>query len=44
MANGCILAFDVATPLEVKFKNQSTTHRAFVLTGRSDTLLGAIPL
>jgi clan AA aspartic protease len=44
MANGSIEEFDVVGPVEVKFKNRSTTCRALVLTGSSEPLLGAIPL
>ncbi len=44
MANGSIEEFDVVGPVEVKFKNRSTTCRALVLAGSSEPLLGAIPL
>lgn len=44
MANGSIEEFDVVGPVEVRFKNRSTTCRAMVLNGSSEALLGAIPL
>lgn len=44
MANGSIEEFDVVGPVEVRFKNRSTTCRAMVLNGSCEALLGAIPL
>jgi clan AA aspartic protease len=44
LANGSIIECDVVAPVEVKFKNRSTTCRAMVLPGDSEPLLGAIPL
>ncbi len=44
LANGSIEEFDVVGPVEVRFKNRSTTCRAMVLSGNSEPLLGAIPL
>ncbi|MCX6583665.1 MAG: hypothetical protein NT166_26115 [Candidatus Aminicenantes bacterium] len=35
---------DVVGPVEVRFKNRSTTCRAVVLPGDSGMLLGAIPM
>ena len=44
LANGSIIECDVVAPVEVRFKNRSTTCRAMVLPGDSEPLLGAIPL
>lgn len=44
LANGSIIECDVVSPVEVKFKNRSTTCRAMVLPGNSEPLLGAIPI
>jgi clan AA aspartic protease len=44
LADGSIIECDVVAPVEVKFKNRSTTCRALVLPGYSEPLLGAIPL
>lgn len=44
MANGRIEEFDVVGPVDLKFKNRSTSCRALVLTGNSEPLLGSIPL
>jgi clan AA aspartic protease len=44
LANGSREAYDVVGPVEVKFKNRSTSCRAIVLPGDSEPLLGAIPL
>lgn len=44
LADGSIIACDVVAPVEVRFKNRSTTCRAMVLPGNSEPLLGAIPL
>lgn len=44
MADGSIIECDVVAPVELKFKNRSTTCRAMVLPGDSEPLLGAIPL
>lgn len=44
LANGSIIECDVVAPVEVKFKNRSTTCRAMVLPGDAEPLLGAIPI
>jgi clan AA aspartic protease len=44
MADGHILSCDVVGPIELKFKNRSTTCRAMVLPGDVEPLLGAIPM
>lgn len=44
LANGSIIECDVVAPVEVRFKNRSTTCRAMVLPGNAEPLLGAIPL
>jgi clan AA aspartic protease len=43
-ADGRILEIDVASNVEVRFKNRATTCRAMILPGDSEPLLGAIPL
>ncbi|HLP92417.1 MAG TPA: clan AA aspartic protease [Saprospiraceae bacterium] len=43
-ADGRILEFDVASNVELRFKNRATTCRAMILPGDSEPLLGAIPL
>ncbi len=44
LANGQIEEYDVIGPVEVKFKNRSTSCRALVLAGDAEPLLGSIPL
>ena len=44
LANNIIVECDVVAPVELRFKNRSTTCRAMVLPGNSEILLGAIPL
>jgi clan AA aspartic protease len=44
LANNEIVECDVVAPVELRFKNRSTTCRAMVLPGNSEVLLGAIPL
>jgi len=44
LANGHIVECDVVGPVELKFKNRSTSCRAMVLPGDSEPLLGAIPM
>ncbi len=44
LANGSIEEYDVVSNVEVRFKNRSTTCRAFVLPGDSEPLFGAIPM
>lgn len=40
LANENIIECDVVAPVEVKFKNRSTTCRAMVLPGDSEVILG----
>ena len=44
MANGHIAEYDVATNIELRFKNRSALCSALVLPGDSEPLLGAIPM
>lgn len=44
LANGHVEEYDMVGPVDVRFKNRSTTCRALVLTGDSEPLLGAIPM
>jgi len=44
LANGHVVECDVAGPVELKFKNRSTSCRAMVLPGDAEPLLGAIPM
>lgn len=43
-ADGRIVECDVVKGVELRFKNRKTTCRAMVLPGRTEPLLGAIPL
>jgi clan AA aspartic protease len=44
MADGTINEYEVAGPVEVRFKNRRTVINAMVLPGNNEVLLGAIPL
>src|SRR5690242_16419034 len=44
LANGEIIECDVIAPLELRFKNRSTTCRAMVLPEDAEVLMGSIPL
>jgi clan AA aspartic protease len=44
LANGHKETYEVVGPIEVNFKNRSTSCRAMVLPGDSEVLLGAIPM
>jgi len=44
LADGTLKEMDIAGPVEVYFKNRSTTVRAAVLPGNTEILLGAIPM
>ena len=44
LADGTIVAYNVAGPIEVKWKNRRTICEALVLPGVEHVLLGAIPL
>ena len=43
-ANGHVVECDVVGPVDLKFKNRSTSCRAMVLPGDAEPLLGAIPM
>lgn len=44
LANGMKETYEIVGPIEVNFKNRSTSCRAMVLPGDSEVLLGAIPM
>lgn len=44
LANGDVVEYDVAGPIEIKFKNRRCVSDAMVLPGDTQPLLGAIPL
>jgi len=44
LADGSIVEYDVAGPIEVRFKNRRCVVDAMVLPGDNELLLGAIPL
>jgi clan AA aspartic protease len=44
LANGQIVEYDVAGPLEVRFKNRQCNINAMILPGENEPLLGVIPL
>ena len=44
LANEILLQVDIVGPVEIHFKNRSTTVRALVLPGAAEVLLGAIPM
>ena len=44
LADGTMVAYNVAGPIEVKWKNRRTICEALVLPDIEDVLLGAIPL
>ena len=44
LANGSIVEYDVAGPVEIRFKNRRCNLDAMVLPGDAQPLLGAIPL
>lgn len=44
MADGRLEQLDVVGPLEVRFKNRSTSCRAAVLPGECEVLFGSIPM
>lgn len=44
LATGTVSTLDVVGPVEVRFKNRSTSCRAAVLPGDSEVLLGSIPM
>ncbi|MDQ6813711.1 MAG: retroviral-like aspartic protease family protein [Bacteroidota bacterium] len=44
LADGSIVEYDVAGPIEVHFVNRKAVCNAFVLQGDAEPLLGAIPM
>ncbi len=44
MADGSIVEYDVAGPIEVHFSNRKAVCNAFVLNGDAEPLLGSIPM
>jgi clan AA aspartic protease len=44
LANGSRSKCDLVGPIDIRFKNRSTTCRALVLPGADEVLLGVIPL
>jgi clan AA aspartic protease len=44
LADGSIVEYEVAGPIEVRFKNRRCVVDAMVLPGNNEMLLGAIPL
>ncbi|MGH2414030.1 MAG: aspartyl protease family protein [Microcystaceae cyanobacterium] len=44
LAEGSLIKLEIVGPIDVHFKNRSTTCRAMVLPGDSEVLLGAIPM
>ena len=44
LADGSIVEYEVAGPIEVRFKNRRCTTNAMVLPGENEPLLGVIPL
>ncbi len=44
LANEQSIECDVVGPIDIRFKNRSTTCRAMVLPGDAEPLLGSIPL
>ncbi len=44
LADGSIKALDIVGPVEINFKNRSTSCRAAVMPGQTEVLLGAIPM
>ncbi len=44
MADGSIVKYDVAGPIEVRFANWKAVCNAFVLHGDGEPLLGSIPM
>jgi clan AA aspartic protease len=44
LADGEIKKFDVAEPVEIRFKNRTTSCNPIVLPGNTEMILGCIPL
>lgn len=44
LADGSVVSFDVAGPIEIRFENRRTVVEALVVPNDTDVLLGAIPM
>lgn len=44
LADGSVVQFNIAGPIEVRFQNRRTTVEALVVPNETDVLLGAIPM
>ena len=44
LADGSVRLLDIVGPVEINFKNRSTSCRAMVLPGEAEVLLGSIPM
>ena len=44
LADGEIKVFDIAEPVEIRFKNRMTTCNPIILPGNTEMILGCIPL
>lgn len=44
LADGSVVQFNIAGPVEVRFQNRRTTVEALVVPNETDVLLGAIPM
>ncbi|MEM1240115.1 MAG: hypothetical protein AAGI45_09775 [Cyanobacteria bacterium P01_H01_bin.26] len=44
LADGSVVQFNIAGPVEVRFQNRRTTVEALVVLNKTDVLLGAIPM
>ena len=44
LADGSLRTCEIVGPVDLRFKNRSTTCRALVLPGASEVLMGSIPL
>jgi len=44
LADGSIVSFDVAGPVEIRFKNRRCNVDAMILKGDAEPLLGSIPM
>jgi clan AA aspartic protease len=44
LASGEVVSYDVVGPIDIRFKNRSTSCRAIILPGDAEPLLGAIPM
>ncbi|MEO1401800.1 MAG: aspartyl protease family protein [Cyanobacteria bacterium J06635_1] len=44
LADGSVVTFDIAGPLEVRYQNRRTTVETLVIPQETEVLLGAIPM